>query len=113
MSLSRILFKFVIILVLNFFEIDLLFASNEDGVYEKTQKDIDVKPKSKGKWLPVPIPISNPTVGSGLQVALLYLHPQTSDDPAVSNSTSGIGAMYTNTDSWFAGGFHDGTSRMI
>lgn len=30
----------------------------------------------KGKWLPVPVPVSNPTVGNGLALTLLYFHPQ-------------------------------------
>ena len=64
--------------------------------------------KPRGAWLPVPIPISNPTIGSGLQFALLYLHPKKSADPEVPNATSGVIGMYTNTDSWLAGGFHDG-----
>lgn len=58
--------------------------------------------------MPVPIPVANPTIGAGLQAALLYLHQQTSADPTVPNATSGIVGMYTDTDSWFAGGFHDG-----
>jgi len=62
----------------------------------------------KGTWLPVPIPVSNPTIGSGLQAALLYLHPQTSKDPSVPSATSGIVGMYTDTDSKLVGGFHDG-----
>lgn len=67
---------------------------------------IELKPK--GTWLTVPIPVANPTIGAGLQVALLYLHPQTSSKPDVPNATSGIIGMYTDTDSWVAGGFHDG-----
>lgn len=59
----------------------------------------------EGSWVPVPIPVSNPTVGNGLQVVLMYLHPkQDADSP---HATSGLAAMYTGTDSWFVGGFHD------
>lgn len=64
--------------------------------------------EAEGTWLPVPIPVLNPTVGSGLQAALLYMHPRKSEDTAVPNATSAIIGMYTDTHSWFAGGFHDG-----
>ena len=32
--------------------------------------------KTDSRFLPVPIPISNPTVGTGLAVAGIYLHPK-------------------------------------
>lgn len=60
-----------------------------------------------GKWLPVPIPVSNPTVGSGLTLGLLYLHPKKEDALQAKAATSGIGAMYTDSESWFTGAFHD------
>lgn len=65
------------------------------------------KPKNTGKWLPVPIPISNPTVGSGLTLGLLYLHPEKEENSGAKAATSGIGVMYTGTQSWFGGAFHD------
>ncbi len=61
---------------------------------------------AKGNFVAVPIPISNPTVGTGLQAALLYLHPKKDTQPQ--NSTSGIVGMYTDSNSWLAGIFHDG-----
>ncbi len=85
-------------------------ASLDDEVSEISERTRNIKhlsKKEKGTWLPVPIPISNPTIGTGLQAALLYLHPKTSVDPSVPNSTSGIVGMYTDSESWFAGGFHD------
>lgn len=63
---------------------------------------------SAGQFLAVPIPVSNPTVGSGLQVALLYLHgedPDASEDTP--NGTTGLGGMYTDTESSLFGLFHD------
>ena len=87
-------------------------AAIEDDFVELTEKAHDIKAKEtrlKGTWLTVPIPVSNPTVGSGLQAAILYLHPKDSDNPEVPNSTSGLGAMYTDSESWFVGGFHDGS----
>lgn len=85
-------------------------ASIDDEVAEisaRAQNVNALNKKEKGAWLPVPIPVSNPTIGTGLQAALLYLHPKTSVDPTVPNSTSGIVGMYTDSRSWFAGGFHD------
>ena len=68
------------------------YATIEDDFAELTEKAHDIKArktKLKGTWLTVPIPVSNPTVGSGLQAAILYLHPKSSENPDVPNSTSG------------------------
>ena len=61
--------------------------------------------ENKGQWVPVPLVVSNPTVGTGLQAVLMYLHPQ--KPGSTHNTTTGIVGMYTNTDSWFTGLFHD------
>jgi len=81
--------------------------NNATDMVEDTQEAKTVMRKNKGTWLPVPIPVSNPTIGTGLQAALLYLHPRDSEDSTIPAATSGIIGMYTNTESWFAGGFHD------
>ena len=54
--------------------------------------------EKEGSWLPVPIPVSNPTIGTGLQVVLLYLHPKSNETSP--NATSGLAAMYTDTRSY-------------
>lgn len=87
-------------------------AGIEDDAIEQTDNAREIRAmglKPEGTWLPVPIPISNPTIGSGLQVALLYLHPKDNEDSDAPNSTSAIIGMYTNTETWMAGAFHDGT----
>lgn len=61
----------------------------------------------KGNWVAVPIPVSNPTVGTGLQGVLMYLHPKKPGNEQAPNTTSGIATMYTDTHSWLVGGFHD------
>lgn len=66
---------------------------------------------ARGRFVAVPIPVANPTVGAGLQAALLYLHPKPAERPEGPNATTGLAGMYTNTGSWFVGGFHDGYSR--
>lgn len=91
-----------------------LFAAVEDTAIDQadTARAINaVEIKPTGTWLPVPIPVSNPTIGSGLQAALLYLHPKKAEDSEIPNATSGLIGMYTNTDSWVAGAFHDGNLK--
>lgn len=89
-------------------------ASADQDVIEKLDMVTELKGVSKkaqsasqGGWLPVPIPVVNPTVGSGLFGALLYMHPQKNADPTTPTATSGIGALYTDSKSWFTGAFHD------
>ena len=60
------------------------------------------------RFVPVPIPISNPTLGTGLAAALLYLWPQKTDDTVSPTSISGVGGLYTSTESWAAALFHQG-----
>ena len=86
------------------------WASVDDAFSDKSEKLTqlkEVKPSEKGKgsWLPVPIPIANPTVGNGVVGALLYMHPK--DSEAEPTTTSGLGGMYTDSGSWFVGLFHD------
>jgi len=84
-------------------------AAQEDSLDERVedaQKAEAVAP-AKGNWVPVPIPVSNPTVGTGLQAVLLYLHPKQAGEENSPNKTSGLIGMYTNTDSLFVGMFHD------
>jgi hypothetical protein len=65
--------------------------------------------KKDWRFLPVPIPISNPTIGTGLALAGLYLHPKKEGDETNRSTISGVAGMYTNTKSWMVGGFHDGS----
>jgi len=87
-----------------------LFASVDEQMSEQADNAYQVQQNvedSKGSWLTVPIPLSNPTIGSGLQLVLLYLHPKGEGDESP-NATSGLVTMYTNTESSLLGGFHDG-----
>lgn len=88
------------------------------GQITKTQDDImGAKEAStkvlgkKGRWAPIPIPISNPTLGTGLALSLVYLHPQKSTNAEAPTSTSGIMGMYTDSESWAIGALHDGYYR--
>ena len=62
-----------------------------------------------GSWIAVPIPVANPTVGNGLQVAVLYLHPKPPGEESAIGATSGIGAMATDRKTRLIGAFHDGS----
>jgi hypothetical protein len=79
-------------------------ADNAGEVIDESH-DGEVFVENRGQWVPVPLVISNPTVGTGLQGVLMYLHPQ--KPGSTHNTTTGIVGMYTNTDSWFTGLFHD------
>jgi len=77
-----------------------------DQVIEDEQKIAQIGPQ-RGNFVLVPIPVSNPTVGTGLLGVAMYLHPKPQGAEEVPNDTSGIGALYTNNDTWFVGGFHN------
>jgi len=54
----------------------------------------------RGDFVAVPIPLSNPTLGSGLIAGAAYFHPQTEEQKAVQPaSLTGIAGMYTDNDS--------------
>lgn len=69
-----------------------VIQSNIEAASTTTEKEQDL--------VIVPVPQSNPTIGSGLAVAgaLLY-QPEGSPRPW----TTGVGAMYTTSDSWAVG----------
>lgn len=60
----------------------------------------------KGSFVVVPIPISNPTVGTGLNLSVLYLHPKAEGDQSPA-ATSGAAVMGTDNGARLAGAFHD------
>jgi len=62
--------------------------------------DEESKAKKKTDFVVMPIPISNPTIGTGLAVAAMYLYKIDEASPA---SNTMAGALYTDTDSWAAG----------
>lgn len=82
-------------------------AGSHLGVAKTASKTLKSK-KKEHRFVPVPVPISNPTIGTGLAAALLYLWPQKEDAPASPTSMSGVGALYTSSSSWAAALFHEG-----
>ncbi len=77
---------------------------------EEFQEDFETasevsEQKDSAGWVLVPIPFSNPTLGSGLQIPVLYLHEY--KEGSDRNATSGLGALVSDNGSWFAGLMHD------
>ena len=65
-------------------------ADNFAADSEET-KDASLKVlKKDSRIVPIPIPIANPTIGTGLAGALLYIHPSKSNEPDAPTSTTGI-----------------------
>ena len=58
------------------------------------------KEKKKRNVVAAPIPIVNPTLGEGLGAIAMYLYKL---DEGSQSSFTGVGGLYTNTDSWGAG----------
>lgn len=62
---------------------------------------------SKGNWVVVPIPVANPTIGNGLQLAALYLHAKRPGQEDAPGGTSGVVAVGTDRGTRVFGAFHD------
>jgi hypothetical protein len=71
-------------------------------------KEVGKSFKREPRVVVVPIPISNPTIGTGLAVTALYLHPQKKEGSEVPITTTGVVGLYTDSESWLTGIFHDG-----
>ncbi|GMQ48273.1 hypothetical protein [Vibrio sp. 10N] len=87
-------------------------AEYKDHVDDKKSK-VDSTSKSneeKQGFIALPIPMSNPTLGTGVQLVGLYMHAKEPDSKA-HNDTSGVIGMYTSTESWLVGAFHDGALK--
>jgi hypothetical protein len=93
-------------------------ASEIDSQIDTLQNDISRTERASRKLfskdsrlVPIPIPISNPTIGTGLALSLMYMHSPQSENPNEPTTVTGVAGMYTNTDSWAVGGLHDGYYR--
>jgi hypothetical protein len=76
--------------------IDTLSTDGRDLV----SPHVPFKPRWKD-WVLAPIPISNPTVGSGLALGAMLLYEL---DETSRSSYTGFGGGYTDSDSWAVGG---------
>lgn len=95
------------------------FTDPEDGMF-----DVSHWLAEKKGFIPVPIIITEPAVGYGVGAALVYLHdplagcvpdgetfdPQSkdADGKLIPPSISAVFGMYTENDTWMAGGAHLG-----
>lgn len=88
-------------------------AEIDEKIEELTtdSKEVGKSFKREPRVVVVPIPISNPSIGTGLAVTALYLHPQKKEGTEVPTTTSGVVGLYTDSESWLAGIFHDGFYR--
>ena len=81
------------------------------GEISRTERDVEESQsffKRDSRLAIVPIPKSDPTIGTGMALAGIYIHPKSGDSPEAPTSLSGVFGMYTDTDSWATGVFHDG-----
>lgn len=88
-------------------------ASERDPIaatVDEAQKSTGVSSHLKDA-VAVPIPIANPTIGTGLLGVLLYVHPRRASDPESPRATTGAAIMYTDSDSALVGAFHDNAWR--
>jgi hypothetical protein len=75
-------------------------AAKTDVIPDLRLDDLKFK-ASKGNFLVVPIPLSNPTLGTGLILGAGYFYAQTAEQKAAQPaSVTGAGGMYTSDDSW-------------
>jgi len=93
-----------------------LFTDTEDGAFDITQWL-----GSQGGFMPVPIVITEPAVGYGGGVALVFFHDSISNKMAMTQSEanarmsapslSAAAALRTENGTWAAGGLHMGVWR--
>ena len=60
----------------------------------------DEKEPDKIDFVAVPLPMSNPTLGTGLAAGVMALYPRRGEAPA---SNTVVGGFYTSSDSWAVG----------
>ena len=88
-----------------------VMAKIEEKIEDVIEDETDAQGilKKEWRWAPVPSIISNPTLGTGLALALMYIHPQKEGDSGSRSNVTGVAGMYTSTDSWMGALFHSGS----
>jgi hypothetical protein len=76
------------------------FELEKTTVTQVPGKTPSEKEERKGEFLIAPIPVSNPTVGSGLALVSGYIYPMNKDDKISPPSLTGGGGVYTDNKSW-------------
>jgi hypothetical protein len=64
-------------------------------------------PYDRGEWFVAPVPVSNPTLGSGLAGGAGYIYRFDPVDDVSPPTITGVGGMYTSNESWALAGMHD------
>ncbi|MGF1750176.1 BamA/TamA family outer membrane protein [Vibrio cionasavignyae] len=87
-------------------------AEYQEHVNDKKDQVEDSKQSNEEKegFIALPIPMSNPTLGTGVQLVGLYMHAKEPDSKAHNDTTALVG-MVTSTKSWLVGAFHDGALK--
>lgn len=83
-----------------------MFVDEEDGAV-----DLSEWFDSPAGFLPIPLIVTEPAVGVGGGLALLYFHGREEDEKDNPPSISGIAGLYTTNGSWVTAGFHQGIWR--
>ena len=60
-----------------------------------------------GEWVVAPVPVSNPTLGSGLAGGGGYIYRVDPADDVSPPTMTGMGGMYTSNESWALAGMHN------
>lgn len=79
-----------------------------DAIEDEKSKAIDSTRSidaNSSNYVVAPIPFSNPTLGTGLNVVGLYLHAKR--DKESLSPTTAVVALYSSNESWMAGVFHE------
>lgn len=102
---------YILLCVLFLWPVPASYAAEMPTAAQELQKEAEDAGsvfKKQRRFVPVPIPIVNPTVGKGLAVVGMYLHPRKPEDSDLPTSISGVMGMYTDSESWVTGVFHEG-----
>ncbi len=101
------MYRLLLILLYSFSS--LYSAGNAVGALEEENKNAILNSKSlennESSFLVAPIPFSNPTLGTGLNVVSLFMHAPRDEESLT--PTTAVAALYSTNDSWMLGIFHE------
>ena len=99
----------LLLLLLIYLKLSVLQAASTIAALEE-ESDNSLKiskltDSNSSSMLVVPIPFSNPTLGTGLNVVGLYLHAKRDENSLP--PTTAVVALYSTTKSWMSGNLHE------
>ena len=74
-----------------------------DEALDLTEELEDATTGRNGSLVGVPIPFSNPAIGTGLALVGAYMYRLNPEDTETPSSFTGVGGFYSDNDSWGAG----------